>query len=348
MRMMPKYKRNGNGAGTVTRLQGNRKNPFLAMSPAKRDEKTGKYSRSIIGYYPTERDARDALTLYRQCPPAIDVKTTFAELFEQWKEQGYRNISRSTIDVYNAAYAKFKPIHNFKMVDIKTPQLQFCIDRQAEEGVSHSTLQKMKVLAGLVENYAVQLDLIVKNYAEFIVLPKVEQEEKTIFTDFDLKKITESAENGNVMARHILIMCYTGWRIQEYLNLTIFDYDRAERTLKGGLKTEAGKNRIVPVPEKVRPYVEQFYSESDKLCNIPKRRFRTEFDEILVNLGIQKEGKKKITPHSTRHTYNSMLAKNGISVETRMKLMGQVSEDVNRKVYTHTELNELKKAVKSL
>ena len=43
-----------------------------------------------------------------------------------------------------------------------------------------------------------------------------------------------------------------------------------------------------------------------------------------------------------------MLAKNGISVETRMKLMGQVSEDVNRKVYTHTELNELKKAVKSL
>ncbi|MBQ9599823.1 MAG: site-specific integrase [Clostridia bacterium] len=346
---MPKYKHTPNGAGTVRKLSDNRSRPFQALAPAKRDPKTGKYSkREIIGYFETELEARVALTLFRKCPPTIDLNTTFSEAFEQWKAQGYRNISRSTIDVYNAAYAKFKPIYNFKIQDIKTPQLQFCVDAQVDKGLSHSSLQKMKVLAGLVENYAVQMDLIPKNYAEFIVLPKAEQEEKTIFTDFDLKKIAESAEDGNVMARHILIMCYTGWRIQEYLNLTIFDYDRAERTLKGGLKTEAGKNRVVPVPEKVRPYVEQFYSESDKLCNIPKRRFRTEFDELLVSLEIQKTGKNKITPHSTRHTYNSMLAKNGVNVETRMKLMGQVSEDVNRKVYTHTELNELKKAVKGL
>lgn len=344
---MPKFKRNGNGSGTVTKLQGNRKNPFVAMSPAKRDEKTGKFTRSIIGYYPTELEARDALTLYRQCPPAIDVNTTFSELFQQWKVQGYKNISKSTKNSYNAAYEKFSPLHRYKVIQIKTPQLQFCVDMQNEAGASHSSLHQMKVIAGLLMNYAVKMDLITKNYAEFIVLPKADQKEKSIFTDFDLKKLTAEAEKGNTMARHILIMCYTGWRIQEYLNLTVFDYDAKIHTLKGGLKTDAGKNRIVPVPDRVLPYVEQFFAEHEKLCPIPIKKFRDEFYALLNELDIKGQ-KEKLTPHSTRHTYNSMLAKNGATVETRMKLMGQSSEDVNRKVYTHTEIDTLKKAVESL
>ena len=343
---MPKYKRVANGAGTVRKNAGNRRRPFQAIAPAIYVE--GKPVRPTIGFYESEQEARDALVLYRQCPPSIDIKITFAGAFEQWKVQGYKNITKSTKDVYNAAFAKFYPIHNYKLQEIKTPQLQFCVDMQAQQGASHSTLQKMKVLAGLIESFAVQMDLITRNYAEFIILPKAQQNEKTIFTDFDLQKINKEAEEGNVMARHIMIMCYTGWRIQEYLNLTVFDYDRSERTLKGGLKTDAGRNRIVPVPDKVLLYVEEFFEENDKLCTIPKKRFREEFNSLLVELGIQKTGKNKITPHSTRHTFNSMLAKSGINIETRLKLMGQASEEVNRKIYTHTEIAELKKADQSI
>jgi integrase len=208
----------------------------------------------------------------------------------------------------------------------------------------------MKVVAGLLMKYAVQLDLISRNYAEFVQIPKDEQTEKGILTDLDLMKIQAEAENGDTAARHVMIMCFTGWRIQEYCNLTVFDYDREQHTLRGGLKTDAGRDRVVPVPERVRGYVEEFFASSERLCGLNVKQLREAFYLLLDRLGIQSVDvqKKKITPHSTRHTYNSMLAKQGVSVEKRMKLMGQVSEDVNRKVYTHTEIEELTAAVSGL
>ena len=347
---MARFKHSPNGSGTVTKLSGNRRRPYWAQAPARFDIEKRKYVRDTVGYFETELQARDALTAFRQCPPAISTKTTLRELFDAWKPQGYMNVSKSTINGYNAAFAKFEPIHRQRVTDIKTPQLQFCINEQARNGASHSTLHQMKVIAGLLMNYAVQLDLITRNYAEFVQLPKNEPTEKSILSDLDLKKIDALAQNGDDVARHVMIMCFTGWRIQEYCNLTVFDYDRKAHTLKGGLKTDAGRDRIVPVPEKVLGYAEEFFSRSERLCELNVKQLREEFYLLLDRLGIQsaEDKKKKITPHSTRHTYNSMLAKQGVSVEVRMKLMGQVSEDVNKKVYTHTEVEDLTKAVASL
>jgi transcriptional regulator with XRE-family HTH domain len=55
-----------------------------------------------------------------------------------------------------------------------------------------------------------------------------------------------------------------------------------------------------------------------------------------------------LIPDSTRHTYNSMLNRAGVDTATRMKLMGQVSEATNQRVYTHTDLEQMKKAVNAL
>lgn len=347
---MPKFKHSPNGTGTVTKLSGNRRRPFWAQAPARFDLERRRYVRETVGYFETEREARDALALFRRCPPAISPQTTMYELWDTWKPQGFMNISKSTRNGYSAAWAKFSGIHRQKVADVKTPQLQFCINETARNGASHSTLHQMKVVAGLLMNYAVQLDLIARNYAEFVQLPKAEQTEKSTLSDFDLTKIDELARGGDVVARHIMILCYTGWRIQEYCNLTVFDYDAKARTLKGGLKTDAGRNRLVPVPGKVLGYVEEFFSCSERLCALNVKQLREGFYVLLDGLGIQSADadKKKITPHSTRHTYNSMLARQGVSVEVRMKLMGQVSEDVNRKIYTHTDLEELTRAVSGL
>lgn len=345
---MPKFKHSPNGSGSVTRLPGNRRRPFRALTPAVFNLETGRYEQTTLGYFETEQDARDALTMFRRCPPAVSPQTSFSELWELWKPQGYKNITKSTQNAYNAAWAKFAPIHKNKVIDVRAPQLQFCVDAQAELGASRSTLHQMKVIAGLLEGFAMQLDLINKNYAEFITLPKAEASEKAVFTDFDLRTLEAEAERGDETARHVLILCYTGWRIQEYCNLTVFDYDREARTLKGGLKTAAGRDRVVPVPERVQKYVEEFFSRSERLCGRNVKQLRGDFYALLERLGIQNTEGKKITPHSTRHTYNSMLAKQGVAVEVRMRLMGQVSEDVNRKVYTHTELAELQRAVSGL
>lgn len=341
---MAQYKRNSNGTGTVRKLSGKRRRPFQAVAPAYKD-KDGNFVQKTIGYFATRQEALDALALHRLAPKSTDEFLTFEGLYEQWKEQGYKNVGEQAKYAYKAAWDKFTAIYKYKVVDVKTPQLQFCVDRAAVNGAGHSSLVNMKLVASKLEKFAMQQDIINKNYAQFIVIPKKENTEKAVFNDFQLKKIEEGAKDNIGLSRHILILCYTGWRIQEYLNLTVFDYDKDNHTLRGGLKTEAGKNRLVPVPDKVRSYVEEYLADQGSLYTKTVSPFRNEFYATLTALGIQAKGEKKFTPHSCRHTYNSLLAKNGIPVETRMKLLGQTDTKTNINVYTHADIETLKNAV---
>ncbi|MBQ6264498.1 MAG: tyrosine-type recombinase/integrase [Clostridia bacterium] len=344
---MGNFKRRANGMGTVYKLSGNRRNPYVAIAPAYEGE-NGKTARKAIGYFATQKEAENALSAYRSAPPAIALDITLEALYKQWSETGYKNISRQAKYSYTAAWEKLKPIHKMKVKDVKTPQLQFCVDTVAETGASKSTIDNIIIVAGKLMNFAAQQDLITKNYAQFVVRPKTEKPERASFSDLELKKIEYGAKNGVGISAHILIMCYTGWRIQEYCSLTIFDYDKIEHTLTGGLKTTAGINRVVPVPEKIRPYVEMQFERSERICNFSSQKLRKEFYTTMDLLGIQKEDERKYTPHSTRHTYNSLLANTGIDVDTRMKLMGQTDAKTNINTYTHLDVETLKKAVENL
>lgn len=48
----------------------------------------------------------------------------------------------------------------------------------------------------------------------------------------------------------ILIGIYSGWRPQELSILKIADIDLENNTMFGGLKTDAGRNRCVPIHSK--------------------------------------------------------------------------------------------------
>ena len=96
--------------------------------------------------------------------------------------------------------------------------------------------------------YALENDIVNKKYSEFIILGKDDKKEKEIFTDVEIQKLFDNIEIR--CASDILILIYTGFRIQELLNLSKFDVDFNKKIIAGGLKTQAGKNRIVQfIPE---------------------------------------------------------------------------------------------------
>ena len=152
----------------------------------------------------------------------------------------------------------------------------------------------------------------------------------------------------------ILIMCYTGWRINEFLSLTQFSWDSANHTLTGGEKTEAGKNRVVPVSDKVMPYLQKWLDKNGptivchehcgKLVPVTARYFRAKwYYPTLEALDLP-----RLTPHATRHTFASMLHRNGADKWDIQRLMGHSSEVVTNKVYTHVDIDQLQKAVNLL
>lgn len=75
------------------------------------------------------------------------------------------------------------------------------------------------------------------------------------FTDEEIQQLWDS-KDLIPFADMVLIGIYSGWRPQELSILQITDIDLEAGTMKGGLKTDAGKNRIVPIHPVIKPLIE--------------------------------------------------------------------------------------------
>lgn len=78
-----------------------------------------------------------------------------------------------------------------------------------------------------------------------------------IFSADDIKILFE---NDDVhLVDTILILIYTGMRISEFLNLNKFQVNLQEMVIVGGLKTDAGRDRIIPIHPKIQKYIINHY-----------------------------------------------------------------------------------------
>ena len=352
-------KRNPNGYGTVTRLTGgNRRRPYAAYSD--RYFVGIKPKRDVIGYFETEAEARDALAAWNRTR-GTKMNATFGDLFNEWFEQYRRTGSQSAIYAYSAAWKRLAPLHKLKMRDVRTGHFQRIIDDMAANGLSYSSISNVKTVCDFVEKYAMQYDVIQKNYAEFIRLPDRTIKEKERFSDDDLKKLFGTAESGDRAAQIVMILCYSGWRINELLGMKRDAYDSQTNTLRGGSKTKDGKDRIVPVHPDVLPYVQRFFDEGGEFIftrtasngnRVPLTDgyFRTKmFKPLLDSLSIRRTDGTEFTPHATRHTFASLAKKNGMDSFLVKKLLGHSPKsDVTEKVYTHVDLDMLNDAMRRL
>ena len=82
-----------NGYGSVYRLKGNRRNPYMVvLTQGYISTKMGlKRMRVTLGYFSTKKEALTALTNYHENPYDIKVETiTFEELYERWSEEHFK------------------------------------------------------------------------------------------------------------------------------------------------------------------------------------------------------------------------------------------------------------------
>jgi len=208
-----------NKTGTIYKLGGKRRNPWIARLCLGYDEDDKRIWRTI-GYYRTKADATTALELARIRPLPERPNITLAEIFEEWKHGAYKNITESSQATYEAAYKHLLPLRGYKFTELRQGHFQQIINSL---GLSYSSLHKIKVLVNQLFNYAVLNDICDKNYAKGIILPKKTQKEKEVFTDAEIKKLFDNDDIPWVDT--ILCLIYTGFRIQELLNITKFDVD---------------------------------------------------------------------------------------------------------------------------
>lgn len=108
------------------------------------------------------------------------------------------------------------------------------------------------------------------------------------------------------------------------------DIDLQKGTFKGGLKTAAGKNRIVPIHSKIHGFVAHRLSVNHGILfsvdnkPITANKYTQLFKKTLKDIGIDTYH----TPHDCRHTFSSLLDSAGVNQVCIDRLIGHSSKSL--------------------
>lgn len=325
--------KNPNGYGTVTRLSGNRRKPWVA--------KEGKSGRQKpIGYAATREEALMLLATYNAAPWDIDrSKITLQELFNLWREKKAPKMGRSSQQAMAGAFKHCARLHTTPYCQIKAYDMQDCIDGC---GYGYSTQSAIKTFWKHLDALALELDIVSKQYSTLLEAAPVPDTSRKIFTDDEVARLW--AHKDLPWADFALFLLYTGFRISEALGMRVEDVDFEQLTLTGGVKTAAGKNRVVPIHSKILGIVEARAAASKRgyLFEHNGRKLPLSVYYLIWGRIMQDTGMQHV-PHECRHTFRSRLDSAGANRVCIDRLMGHKSGSTGERVYTHKTLEELRK-----
>jgi integrase len=174
------------------------------------------------------------------------------------------------------------------------------------------------------------------------------------FTDDEMTKLWANL-NIKQYVDVVLIQCYSGWRPQELGLLKIENINLTDWTFTGGMKTDAGTNRIVPIHPKIRPLVMNKYKEavelgSDYLINCTDTtthrssimmtydKYAVRFSKIRDELGLNNQHRA----HDGRVHFTTMAKKYGVDEYAIKYIVGHSITDLTERVYTKRDVDWLK------
>jgi len=267
---------------------------------------------------------------------------TFAEVYEQFFDWKYgaraaKKLSGSSRNSTQSAYKNCSAIHDRVFQDLQLADLQKCLD---ECTLKKSSLELIVWLLRQMYKFAIPRNLCEKDYAQFLTIPDAEDDEHGVpFTDDDLTKLWEHRDDSTV--EMLLIMCYSGYRISAYESIEV---NFGDWYFKGGVKTKAGKDRIVPIHSAIRPLVSARIERDKKMMKCSSSAFRHHMDDTLESLGIERH-----TPHDCRHTFSRLCEQYHVNEADRKRMMGHsFGADITNGVYGHRTLEELRAEIEKI
>lgn len=347
-----------NGYGSVVKLSGKRRNPYLVRKSVgwhydkKKDKQIQEFI--IIGYTPTRAEGLQMLADYNKAPfDTVAAKMTFKDVYDKWSERKYSTVSKSNVNGYTAAYNLCTMLYNKTFKDLRLADLQTVVDTC---GKNYPTLRKLKVLFNQLYEFALKNDICNKDYSEFVDIVQYKDRnpnkyDRNRFSKEELDKLWTMQEDRYYQI--VLMLIYNGVRISELLDLKKENVHLEEQYFDViDSKTESGI-RKVPIADKVLQFYKNWY-EANPNCEYLLHtedgkhfKYRNYYDSYFVPL-MQQLGIDR-TPHCCRHTCISMLADAHINQTIIKKIVGHSGAmTLTEKVYTHLDMKELINAINQI
>lgn len=363
--------KSSNGQGTVIKLNGRRAKSWGAYAPSVKGV-DGKRHRQFIGTFATEGEARSAILSRPLVANTGLYNFSVKQVYEVWKAEHFPSVGQSAQRVYGDSWANLSnPVRwknaetgeegeSYAICDKRARELtkldfQQIINALARSGKSRAKCEKVKQLMSQLSKWCVEHELHSRNLAEHLTLPAQATKEKRIFCDEELRLVEEQLQSESDTRKRIaqitMILCYTGFRVSALAQMQIknihLDEDVDGKNISymiGGVKTEMGRNRVVPVNSRIYPIIknlvgdkgqEEWLFQTGNGTPMMIRNIQRDFSALCQDIGV--EG---ATLHSCRHTYATKHARAETRPEILAKLMGHTDYDVT-KIYTHSDLLDL-------
>lgn len=343
--------KNANGLGSIYKLSGKRRKPW-ALSFSVWDKNHVTRKRKIIGYYKTKNEAEikrlDILSSnYGIDTILINKDTTFKDCALESLKRAENNLADSTIISYQGCLKVLVPLHDVKMQNFTALMYQSFIDDLIAKGIKAKRLSNINALTHRAIKVALRKGIISNNPIDGIDISGASRNKDRVRKPFTHDEIKALWNKKDDMAKILLILIYTGLRIDEFINIKSSDYSKQSLTIRKS-KTISGI-RNIPVADCIKPFIEDNLKKYDTLSpyyntNVIRKAFnkykiKNDLNHIL---------------HETRYTFATLLDEarltdgNRIDIMVIKVLMGHKVSDITKGIYTHENYARLIEAVNAL
>lgn len=370
-----KRRRLPNGFGQISEIKNrNLRNPFRAMVTVGKTPDGKPICKPLKpeSYFATYNDAYAALVEYNKNPYDLEPSITMQELYDKWLPE-YEKTVKSTKSA-TSAWAYCSAVYKMRVMDIRARHVKGCMEegvaviRGKEQHPTATMKNQIKSLFNMLLDYALEYELVDRNYSRTFNLTEETvkeiqsvKKEHIAFTDeeMDLLWANASSKQGVDI---LLIQCYSGWRPQELGLLELKDVDLENWTFQGGMKTDAGENRVVPIHSRIQDLVLRKYQEAEALgspyllnwadpnnrnrknLKLTYARYQKAFERIRDELKLDPNHR----PHDGRTHFVTTAKRYGVDEYAIKYMVGHKISDITEKVYTRREFAWLREEIEKI
>ncbi|OYT53194.1 MAG: integrase [Candidatus Altiarchaeales archaeon ex4484_2] len=248
-----------------------------------------------------------------------------------------RNFSLKTVKAYEFHVKKFlstvdKPAQDLSEYEIKE-YIAKLLDNENPSSVSQA-ISSIKFYYQTVRRRTLK-----------IPYPRKHKKLPEILTQEEVKRLLDAVENTK---HHLLleILYGCGLRVSEAVKLkkTQINLEECLITVRKG---KGRKDRHIPLPKttqnQLKAYLDARADNNPHVFNTPRGHLHVKSAQKIVDHAAKKaEIKKKVTPHTLRHSYATHLLEQGTDLRIIQKLLGHTNIKTTQK-YTQISTQTIKK-----
>lgn len=270
-----------------------------------------------------------------------------------------RGLSKNTLESYGRDLGKYSAYFKEQGIEnpdgVKRQDIQNFLMTLKDGKLNASSIARNLVAIKVFHRYLTTQRYIKEDVTSVLETPKLW---KTLPDVLDLSEVEAIIEKPNTLKKQGLrdraaleLMYATGMRVSELVNLKVSDIHmdagfvrcigkgQKERVIPVGRKAKEALRKYL---EKARPkFLKNKVSTALFLTRLGKSMSRQSFWMIIKRYVREARIKKRVTPHTFRHSFATHLLQRGADLRVVQELLGHTDISTTQ-IYTHIDKERLK------